>query len=165
MRFPSPPVSISPTARSLALFALALVMFAMGGACEDKHVGRPCELGTVPMGGTSGQIATLSSPALECPSHICLLPGAEKDPRSAAQIAVSTSGTGPLCTASCESSEDCEDGEKGSPDNPADKRCRGGFACVWPTTVGSFQCQRMCVCRDFFSEPIGGAKKPSVCGS
>ena len=165
MRFPSPPVSISPTARSLALFALALVMFAMGGACEDKHVGRPCELGTMPMGGTSGQIATVSSPALECPSHICLLPGAEKDPRSAAQIAAMVSGTGPLCTASCESSEDCEDGEQANADNAADKRCRNGFACTWPTTVGNFACQRMCVCRDFFSEPPGGVKKPTVCSS
>ena len=163
MRFPSPPVSISPTARSLALFALALVMFAMGGACEDQHVGRPCELGTTPMGGTSGQIATVSSPALECPSHICLLPGAEKDPRSAAQIAAMTSGTGPLCTASCESSEDCEDGEKGNPDNAADKRCRGGFVCAWPTLVGPFACQKMCVCTDFVSVPPGGIKQPSNC--
>ena len=113
MRFPSPSVSIAPTARGLAFIALALVMFAMGGACEDQHVGRPCELGTTPMGGSSGQIATVSSPALECPSHICLLPGAEKDPRSQAQINAMTSGTGPLCTASCESSEDCEDGETG----------------------------------------------------
>ena len=163
MRFPSPPVSISPTARSLALFALALVVFALGGACEDKHVGRPCMLGTAPMGGSSGSIATVSSPALECPSHICLLPGAEKDPRSAAQITAMTSGTGPLCTAHCESSEDCEDGEQGNATNADDKRCRNGFACTWPTTVGNFACQRLCVCRDFFQEPPGGVRKPTVC--
>ena len=122
MRFPSPSVSIAPTARRFAFIALALVMFAMGGACEDQHVGRPCELGTTPIGGSSGQVATVSSPALECPSHICLLPGAG-DPRSQAQINAMTSGTGPLCTASCESSEDCEDGETGNADNAADKRC------------------------------------------
>ena len=72
--------SISLAARTFGLLALALTLFGLGGACEDKHVGRPCELGTVPLGGTSGQIAAVSSPALECPSRICLLPGAEKDP-------------------------------------------------------------------------------------
>jgi hypothetical protein len=87
--------------RSVALGALALAVLGMGGACEDKHVGRPCELGTTgAMGGGSGQIATISSPALECPSRICLLPGNEKG-----------TDTGPLCTASCEDNSDCEDGE------------------------------------------------------
>src|SRR5262245_1175397 len=98
MRFRSPHVSISP-ARILAFFGLALATFALGGACTDYHVGRPCELGTGTMGGSSGAIATISSPALECPSHICLLPGAEKDPRSPEQVTAGVPGTGPLCTA------------------------------------------------------------------
>jgi hypothetical protein len=162
MRFRSPHVSISP-ARIFALFGLALATFALGGACTDYHVGRPCELGTAPAGGSSGAIATLSSPALECPSHICLLPGAEKDPRSLAQMTAMVPGTGPLCTAICESNEDCEDGEKANESNVADKRCRGGFACAWPTTVGPFACQRMCVCTDFVTPPMGGFKKPTNC--
>ena len=87
MTSPSSSPSISSAARTFGLLALALTLFGLGGACEDKHVGRPCELGTMPLGGTSGQIATVSSPALECPSRICLLPGAEKDPRSSAQTA------------------------------------------------------------------------------
>jgi len=155
--------SISLAARTFGLLALALTLFGLGGACEDKHVGRPCELGTMPLGGSSGQNAAVSSPALECPSRICLLPGAEKDPRSAAQVAANVSGTGPLCTASCEENADCEDGEKGNPDNAADKRCRGGFVCAWPTLVGPFACQKMCVCTDFVSVPSGGLKKPSNC--
>jgi hypothetical protein len=155
--------SISLAARTFGLLALALALFGLGGACEDKHVGRPCELGTMPLGGTSGQIAALSSPALECPTRICLLPGAEKDPRSAAQVAAAVSGTGPTCTASCEENADCEDGELGNEDNAADKRCRGGFVCAWPTTVGAFACQKFCVCTDFISVPSGGLKKPSVC--
>ena len=56
-RSPSP--SISLAARTFGLLALALALFGLGGACEDKHVGRPCELGTVPLGGTSGQIAAV----------------------------------------------------------------------------------------------------------
>jgi hypothetical protein len=165
MRFRSPSASISLTARSFALLALALATFALGGACEDKHVGRICELGTMPLGGSTGSIATVSSPALECPSHICLLPGAEKDPRSAAQMMAGVAGTGPLCTATCESNEDCETEEIADANNAADKRCRGGFACAWPTTVGNFACQRMCVCTDFVTPPIGGFKQPSVCAN
>ena len=78
-RSPSPSIRRGADLRAAGV---ALTLFGLGGACEDKHVGRPCELGTMPLGGSSGQIATVSSPALECPSRICLLPGAEKDPRS-----------------------------------------------------------------------------------
>lgn len=158
MRFPSSLklgsrcISISRTARSMALGALALAMFALGGGCEDKHVGRPCELGTTPTGGSSGQVAILASPALECPSRICLLPVNEKG-----------ATTGPLCTAACESNDDCSDGETGDSSNPADLRCKTGFACTWPTTVGDFRCQRLCVCRDFVYEPPGGFQQPKDC--
>lgn len=162
MRLPSRSPSISLAARTLGLAALALVLFGMGGACQDLHVGRPCELGTMPLGGTSGQIATVASPALECPSRICLLPGAEKDPRSAAQMAANVSGTGPLCTADCQENGDCADGEKGNANNAEDKRCRGGFVCGYPTTVGAFACKRLCVCTDFVN-PMTITKKPSVC--
>ena len=113
MRFPSPPVSISRTARSLALFALALVLFAMGGACEDKHVGRPCELGTIADGrqqrpDRDGLVAGAGVPEPHLPSA-----RRREGSRSPAQITAMVSGTGPLCTASCESTEDCEDGETG----------------------------------------------------
>ena len=154
MRFPFSLPLISPTARRFALFALALAMFGLGGACEDKHIGRTCELGTMPMGGTSGSVATVSSPALECPSRICLLPGAETG---------NTQNTGPLCTATCESNEDCEDGETGPKNDSNDRHCENGFVCMWPTTVGNFACERFCVCRDFVAEPAGGFRKPTVC--
>jgi len=150
--------------RGFALFALALATSGLGAACHpNEAVGRPCELGTTPVESTVGQIATASSPALECPSQICLLPGADKDPRSPAQRAAMVNGTGPLCTASCASHEDCEDGENGDADNPHDKRCRGGFVCMWPMTVGAFACQKLCVCTDFVAVPPGGFTKPVAC--
>ena len=152
MRFPSQSPSISRTARSFALAALALTMFAMAGACEDKHIGRVCELGTTPTGGSSGQITIISSPALECPSRICILPGDMKG-----------TDTGPLCTASCEENADCEDGETGPAGNPDDHHCETGFACVWQGNVGNFPCQRFCMCRDFVYEPMGGFAKPADC--
>jgi len=147
MRFPFP---LPP-----ALFALALVL-GLGGACEDKHVGRTCELGTTAMGGTSGSsVATISSPALECPSRICILP---------ATTSGNTANTGPLCTATCESNDDC-DGEGGPKGDATDRHCENGFVCMWPTTVGPFCCMKMCVCRDFVTEPMGGFQLPKDCQS
>ena len=154
MRFPLPLPSISPspTARGLALLGLTLAVLTLGGPCEDKHVGRICELGTPP--GDMG-VAIISSPALECPSRICLLPASDTG---------NPGNTGPLCTATCESNDDCSDGETGPKGNPDDHHCENGFVCMWPTTVGDFACQRLCVCRDFVSEPPGGFRKPPVCG-
>jgi len=150
--------SRSPTARRFALLAFTLAALGMGGACEDKHVGRLCDPG-IPnsMGGTSGggmSIATVSSPALECPSRICIVPGGDTgNPRM----------TGALCTASCSSNDDCADGETGPANNDQDKHCENGFVCMWPTTVGDFACQKFCVCRDFVSNNAPGITKPSVC--
>jgi hypothetical protein len=140
MRFPFP----------LSIVVLALAVLGLAGACEDKHIGRSCELGTTPMGNS---VATISSPALECPSRICILPAS--DTGNAAM-------TGPLCTAGCESNDDCE-GEGGPKGSATDHHCESGFVCMWPTTVGPFCCERMCVCRDFVSEPPGGFKQPADC--
>ena len=75
MTFAFPVPSISLAAR-FGLLALALTLFGLGGACEDKHVGRPCEPGIrAATGGTSGggmRSPRWSSPALECPSRICI---------------------------------------------------------------------------------------------
>jgi hypothetical protein len=125
---------------------------ATSGCPADDHVGRPCEVGTQPIGGSSGQVVTLASPALECPSRICLLPGTGN-----------AQGTGALCTATCDSDADCEDAEVGAKGDPADHRCENGFTCTWPTMVGAFACQKLCVCRDFVGEPVGGFKKPATC--
>jgi len=133
-----------PGVAALALLSLAVLAVACGPA---QHVGRPCEIGTTPVGGPSGQVATLASPALECPSRVCLLAGQNAP------------DTGALCTADCESSQDCE-GETANPNDPNDKRCHGGFVCVWPTTVGAFACRKMCVCTDFVT---GAATKPAAC--
>jgi hypothetical protein len=156
MRFPSSLVSISPAARTFALMILAVASFGLSAGCEDKHIGRSCELGTTsPDAGTSGgSVATISSPALECPSRICILPGGDT---------ANTENTGPLCTASCSSNDDCSDGESGPKGDPNDRHCENGFVCMWPTTVGDFACQKLCVCRDFVVEPKGGFQKPTVC--
>jgi hypothetical protein len=138
-----------------AAFGLVIAAAALTtvGCPPDNHVGRPCEVGTTPLGGSSGQIVTVSSPALECPSRMCLLAGGNATPQ----------GTGALCTAGCESDVDCEGAEAGPKNDPSDGRCENGFACMWPTAVGAFACQKLCVCRDFVGEPTGGFKKPAAC--
>jgi len=139
---------MSSSSRTVATLAL----LALGAACSPaQHIGRPCEIGTAAVGGSSGQIATISSPALECPSHVCLLAGQ------------SPAGTGSLCTADCESTDDCQDGETADVNDPGDRRCHGGFVCTWPTTVGAFACRKMCVCTDFVSAGPGGFTKPAAC--
>jgi hypothetical protein len=147
--------SSSRSGSLMARVACVLVFAAVAtvGCGPSGGVGRPCEVGTTPLASSSGQVMTLSSPALECPSRICLLPGGNAIPQ----------GTGALCTASCETDADCEDGEAGPKNDPADRRCENGFACAWPTTVGAFACQKLCVCRDFVGEPQGGFTKPASC--
>jgi hypothetical protein len=156
MRFPSRLMSSARRQAPLA-FAFAVIFAALGlSGCENKHIGRQCELG--PGGsvdGGMGATAIISSPALECPARICILPGAEKDPH----------GTGPLCTASCSTDDDCADAEGTSATDLGSPLCKTGFFCAVPTTVGPFCCQKMCICRDFQTEPMGGAPLPEACTS
>jgi hypothetical protein len=146
MRFP---FRLTLGARTLALIAFALLSVGLGGACENNHVGRTCDLGVE----SDGTETTITSPALECPSRICILPQAEKP----------AAGTLPLCTATCSSDGDC-DGEAADKSDSNDHRCRTGFTCKWPTTVGPFCCQKMCICRDFLlMTPKGGWPEPAAC--
>jgi hypothetical protein len=139
-----------PRAGRALMFALLLMAGAGSAGCPDSRLGQPCDLGTAPAPATGGgQVVAVSSPALECPSRICL-------------GGTNAAGTGALCTAGCESDADCEDGQTRA-DDPGDSRCASGFSCTWPTTVGAFACQKLCVCRDLVSEPAGGFKKPAAC--
>jgi hypothetical protein len=152
----------SPRSRSsarapLASFALAALFLALASAgCENKHIGRPCDLNAHDDGGaTSGTAttATVNPEALECPSRICLKPGNQQN-----------SPTGPLCTAECESDDDCSDGETTgtASDNT---HCHKGFVCMVPVTIGDLCCRKLCVCRDFVAVPPGGFKTPPECVS
>jgi hypothetical protein len=123
-----------------------------GSVSRTPIFGQTCDVG-VSVGNGPGSVSIIASPAPGCASRVCLLPGAEKDPR----------GTGALCTSSCTTNADCEAGYLGDRNDPNDHRCKTGFACTVPTTVGPFCCQRLCVCRDFVSEPLGGFQTPPIC--
>ena len=160
MRFPS---RLNPRAdrfaRGFALVALGVVILA-AGACDDKHIGRPCQLGAAPpdAGTSGGAFATVTSPALECPSRICVLPN---DVNGDATMYHESA----FCTASCSTDDDCSDAETGDKNNPTDTHCKTNFVCTWPTTVGPFCCQKMCICHDFLIVPAGGIPEPAVCES
>jgi hypothetical protein len=124
---------------------------AGGTISRTPAFGAVCDVGV--SAGSGPGVVSIVSPAPGCMSNACLLAPAEKDPR----------GTGPLCTSSCTTNADCEGGLLGDRTDPGDHRCKTGFVCMIPTTVGPFCCQRMCVCRDFITEPLGGFQTPAVC--
>jgi hypothetical protein len=128
-----------------------LALLAVVAGCGSKHIGRPCELGVASGGLAGGGDAVISSSTLECPSRLCLLSAPTSD----------AAESDPMCTAACESNDDCADADTGP--TAKDGGCRGGFACGWPTTVGRFCCQKMCICRDLVPEPKGGYVEPAAC--
>jgi hypothetical protein len=138
-------------ASHIPLPLLLLLAMVASSACENKHIGRPCELAITDDGGSSGggTNATIDV-GLECPARICLLPAAEQ----------TAPGTTSLCTADCSSDDDCADGELRNRSDPTDFRCVSGFTCQVAVTVGNFCCRKLCVCKDFV---IPTTKRPAVC--
>src|SRR2546423_3490370 len=110
-----------PWARSRAvrLVALAAVLSAVtlvAAACEDKAIGRPCDV----QSDAGAMQAVFNGQALECPSRICIKPSREQS--------VAVTDTAPYCTAECSKDSDC-DGERRDTGNPRDRRCKSGFVC------------------------------------
>ena len=146
------------SARSYFLMTLGVLVLGWATAgCEDKHIGRPCvtnaDAGTV--GASGGQVAIISSPNLQCPSRICLLPADES--------MAGLDHDGAFCTASCNTDDDCSDAETGDKATAGDTRCKGNFICAVATTTGPFCCEKFCVCHDFVFVPQGGLQTPSAC--
>jgi hypothetical protein len=138
------------TGRLAGVGALAALSLWGATACEDKALGRPCDL-TV---DASAAQAAYTTQGTDCPSHLCVKP--------AVQPGVSIDlDTGPYCTTPCSSDTDCN-GQTRDPSNPNDKRCQRGFSCAMIFDKGSLCCKSLCLCRDFFSQAVGPAV-PDVC--
>jgi len=134
----------------VAAFA-AFALLAISG-CDDKHIGRPCCLDSSCGADAAAPLPTnvaVNSEALECPSRVCLLPNQGK-----------STNTGPFCTDTCSSDDDCAGGEKRT-DNSAgstDRRCQTGFVCrvVVPNLANTaLSCQKVCTCSDFIDPNAG----------
>jgi len=132
--------------------ALAVAGALTLSACEDKAIGRVCELQAE---GEENQ-AIVNPQALECPSRVCLRPA--RDVNKAESI-----DTTSLCTAECSSDSDCDGAETRNSANNLDKRCKGGFVCGVASVTGSFCCKKLCMCKDFLTIPQSGLETPAAC--
>jgi hypothetical protein len=121
---------------------LAAVLLLLLVGCAPSSVGRPCQ-------DPKGDIVRgtqLSTPALECPSRVCLLSQAVVDggvPRA-------------YCTAGCDSDGDCA--------AEGHSQCAGRFRCAVPREVGDLCCQKLCVCEDDLAlDAQGSVVMPASC--
>jgi hypothetical protein len=120
--------NVGPKIAVFALSALCLILVPTG--CNPNSIGRPC-INANQNAATGVQIA---SPALECPSRLCLIQ----------QTTDGTQGNSRnTCTASCESDGDCDAETK--------DYCQAGFRCAVATQVGRFCCRKFCVCQSDLS--------------
>jgi hypothetical protein len=137
-----------------------LLVAALGGvvgvgfwACNPNSIGRPC---VNPL-GSDVRGTQISSPALECPSRLCLI----QPPPTKSGSGNPDAGARATCTATCNHDSDCSAETK--------DYCQNGFVCVVASTAGDFCCRQMCVCRDDLQagvnqDPIdGGTITPAAC--
>jgi len=130
---------------AFALFAIALSVLA--GGCDSNEVGRICFIGEDV--DPEIQTAVIASPALECQSRTCLLQPLQQNLPDESEFQ-------PLCTAECESDDDC--------DAVPETVCVTGFTCAIPVVVGPFCCRKLCVCRDYIVVPEDGEiPAPAAC--
>lgn len=94
-----------------------VVAWIVAGCCGGGAIGVPCADSAARDGGVA-----VGSPALECPSRLCLV--TRRD-----------GGATALCTVECSSDHDCA--------GMANAYCRDGYAC---TTVAGFP-RAVCACR------------------
>jgi hypothetical protein len=137
-----------------ALLLCTMVAGVVGGlfvACNPNSIGRPC----VNPEGSDVRGTQVSSPALECPSRLCLIQPANA---SGSEL---DGGARATCTAECSNDGDC------APET--DKFCKKGFVCAVVASTGPFCCRKVCTCRDDLDPNFnldrvdGGAILPTSC--
>jgi hypothetical protein len=141
-----------------ALLLCALVAGVVGAglfACNPNSIGRPC----VNPGGQAVLGTQISSPALECPSRLCLL---QPPNASTGQTGQGSDGGTfrATCTATCNNDGDCDAETK--------EFCKAGFNCAVATQAGPFCCKKVCICKTDLVEgvnvdPDGGTIIPFSC--
>lgn len=136
-----------------------VTMFLLGG-CPKSDVGRPCNHGARRI---SAKEPFVTFPATACNDLLCVYSDSLEPPvepcESDAQCNAQTGGEAlfaciegqcrvssehvlskSMCSKRCESDADCE-AERGT-------ECKNGFACARLQAVGTFCCEKLCVCRD-----------------
>jgi hypothetical protein len=141
---PKPTTLSAVSWRLASSMALAVTTMLVVGGCEDKGLGRSCNLGQT----IAPEQGAYSINATDCQTRMCVKPPI--------QPGVSlTLDTGAYCSDTCSGDGDCQ-GQTRDRSNPNDKRCKGGYTCAVPFGAadtaggGKLCCQKICLCRDFF---------------
>jgi hypothetical protein len=148
---------VRPVTLRLSLFGIfvlsAVALFANTG-CEDKAIGRSCDILT----DAGAAQAVFNTEALECPSRVCLKPVV--DPLANMPSPVTT----PFCSASCSQDSDCDPNllRSGDQSKSVNHRCVNGFACGIAFVKGKLCCQKLCLCKDFLNTSTG-TQTPIAC--
>jgi hypothetical protein len=131
-------------------------------ACNPNSIGRPC----INPNRSAVTGVQLVSPALECPSRLCL------ETSNTQGIATTPDGGGAettrsVCTDFCESDGDCS--------AETTQYCTAGFKCAVVNTIANtpLVCRKVCVCKDDLTttnsiQPADGGVevvKPCACGA
>jgi hypothetical protein len=139
-------------------WAVAISAVALLAACEDKGIGRLCDVGVPDGGMMNPNEAVINGAALECVSRVCLaaVPNSPTVPTS------QFGGEQPQCSATCSSDDDCSDGLQRKDVTSSNKAafCNSAFKCAVATTVGPFKCKKICICGDYLAPPI---QTPAAC--
>jgi hypothetical protein len=145
----------------LGFCALLAALVGVGlFACNPNSIGRPC----VNPGGQAVTGVQLSSPALECPSRLCLI-----EPAGASSGNVQQTDGGAFratCTATCNNDGDCSPETNQYCQDSSGKPL--GFVCAVAAKSGPFCCQKVCICKGDLvpgenENPDGGAMIPFAC--
>jgi hypothetical protein len=140
--------------RALLLCALmGVVVGALLFACNPNSIGRAC----VNPGGQQVTGTQVSSPALECPSRLCLI---EQAGTATGNVTGVDGGFRATCTAPCSNDGDC--------DPETREFCKSGFVCAVATQTGPFCCRKLCICREDLQQGTnvdvdGGTVTPTAC--
>lgn len=156
MRYPVAPPSVLAGYALEVLFKMKALMISLVAlsslaACNPNSIGRLC----VNPQGSDVRGTQISSPALECPSRLCLI-----QPITNAGPNAPDGGVRPICTAECGNDGDC------TPETT--EYCSSGFVCAVAATVGNFCCRKICICKDDLQLNVnkdadGGVMLPPSC--
>ena len=155
--------------RTVATALGALLLVPLLATCPKGDVGAPCNHGDVDP--PDSQVVTF--PALSCNDLICVYAddksapaqcesdlqcNIEDDGITRFQCLQGTCRLSPefvldrsMCSKTCGSDADCEDGGIGKQVQAKDTSCVNGFKCVALQKLGDLCCQKLCVCDDDLS--------------
>lgn len=158
--------------RTVANALGALLLVPLLAACPKGDVGAPCNHGDVDP--PADKVVTF--PALSCNDLLCVYAD-EKDPPTAPctnnEMCNAANDDGKarfqcveskcvlastyvlersMCSKTCSSDSDCQDGGIGKQVLAQESNCDAGFSCVQIQKLGEFCCQKLCVCNDDLSQ-------------